>query len=602
MNGPLQTYYGTYGNCVCDWTNRTVFDFGDFSGKCDNATTVWQPQLQNFIASIPAGEYVLAYRVMFDTSYRPQPHTTATKDAFKTIGSAQIDNLTDSTILIIFGRKTNGPSPGAAHEVLSTRMNEHITLVDSITPHFDKGFIATDLIGPCKRSDTAWKSLHWNFKSVETAGHDIITITVNGIDTLGQKTQLVTFTKDSMDVLDLSNYVSGKRFPYIQLLANEADSVMNTPPQLKRWQVIFDQAPECAIDPPSGYSVVKSTVAEGENYEMRVPIKNISDFKFEDSLVVTYSLDDANRINHALPFKLKKKPFLPDAVIIDTVKVSTLGYSGTNNLWIDINPPKKPFYQQEEFHFNNIMEMAFDVSRDNINPVLDVTFDGVHILNGDIVSAKPVVLVSLKDENKFLALNDTSNFHVSLLAPGATKETKLNFNDNTLLFTPAQLPNNSCKINYHPALLQDGKYTLHIIANDRSKNASGQFDYRIQFEIVNKPSITEVLNYPNPFSTSTKFVFTVTGSEVPETFKIQILTITGRVVREITREELGFLHVGRNITDYAWDGKDQYGDQLANGVYLYRVQTRLNGEEIDHLSTSADSYFKKGMGKMLLIR
>ena len=110
------------------------------------------------------------------------------------------------------------------------------------------------------------------------------------------------------------------------------------------------------------------------------------------------------------------------------------------------------------------------------------------------------------------------------------------------------------------------------------------------------------MNYPNPFSTSTRFVFTLTGAEVPSNFKIQIMTITGKVVREIFEDELGPLHIGRNITQFAWDGKDMFGDQLANGVYLYRVLTKLNGENIKRKETSADNYFKNGWGKMYLMR
>ena len=53
--------------------------------------------------------------------------------------------------------------------------------------------------------------------------------------------------------------------------------------------------------------------------------------------------------------------------------------------------------------------------------------------------------------------------------------------------------------------------------------------------------------------------------------EIQIMTLTGAVVREIFMPELGPLHIGNNLTDYAWDGTDQYGDRLANGTYLYRV-------------------------------
>ena len=145
-------------------------------------------------------------------------------------------------------------------------------------------------------------------------------------------------------------------------------------------------------------------------------------------------------------------------------------------------------------------------------------------------------------------------------------------------------------------------YTLEVEATDRSNNESGKYNYKIQFEVVNKSSITEVLNYPNPFSTSTRFVFTLTGNEIPTHMKIQIMTVSGKIVREIMLNELGNVHVGRNITDYAWDGKDEFGDQLANGVYLYRVITDLNGENIEHRETDIDKYFKRGWGKMYLMR
>jgi flagellar hook assembly protein FlgD len=79
------------------------------------------------------------------------------------------------------------------------------------------------------------------------------------------------------------------------------------------------------------------------------------------------------------------------------------------------------------------------------------------------------------------------------------------------------------------------------------------------------------------------------------------MTITGKMVREIGMDELGPIHIGRNITQYAWDGRDDHGDRLANGVYLYRVTTNINGKSIDENPTDADQYFKKGWGKMYLM-
>jgi flagellar hook assembly protein FlgD len=110
------------------------------------------------------------------------------------------------------------------------------------------------------------------------------------------------------------------------------------------------------------------------------------------------------------------------------------------------------------------------------------------------------------------------------------------------------------------------------------------------------------MNYPNPFSTSTRFVFTLTGSVLPEKMTIQILSVSGKVVREITESDLGPIRIGRNITTYAWDGTDEYGDRLGNGVYFYRVVTTLNGEEMERRESGADAYFHKGFGKIFLMR
>ena len=140
------------------------------------------------------------------------------------------------------------------------------------------------------------------------------------------------------------------------------------------------------------------------------------------------------------------------------------------------------------------------------------------------------------------------------------------------------------------------------MGRDASGNESGDEAYTIEFEVINKSSVTHVVNYPNPFSTSTRFVFTLTGAILPDVFTIQIMTVTGKVVREITKDELGTIHIGRNMSDYAWNGHDEYGDRLANGVYLYRVIMKVNGEAIDRRETSADQYFRKEFGKMYLFR
>jgi len=184
----------------------------------------------------------------------------------------------------------------------------------------------------------------------------------------------------------------------------------------------------------------------------------------------------------------------------------------------------------------------------------------------------------------------------------------ISFNSDTVKFTPAGQapnPNNTATIEFLPHLTQDGEYELIISGRDKSGNVSGKIQYRIAFQVINKAMISNMLNYPNPFTTSTAFVFTVTGSEVPQNIRIQILTITGKIVREITKQELGPIHIGRNITEFKWDGTDQYGQKLANGIYLYRVITNLNGKSLEKYKSendNTDKYFNRGYGKMYLMR
>ncbi len=587
-----------YNTCFCEPGKYNTFFYGQV---CKDHVSPWnyQQDLTNFINAVPQNNYILAYTFGMDPKVGiprlPRNYTNATYSAFESFGSGQIRTVKDSVPHIIFGKK--GMLPGQANEQIGTNQNSVLNLTDSIKTKWNSGYIASEKIGPSSK----WNSLHWRLKKRDNIAGDTTLLKVVGFKANGQIDTLATFTKDSLDVLNLGVYADASVYPFLQLVAVMKDNVNRTSPQLKRWQVLYDEAPECALNPKKGFKVLNDTLQEGDEVTFIFPIENVGIKPFNDSLHITYWIEDRSRVKHSLPSRLKARPFLSGAVIYDTVKVSTLNYVGNNSLWIEVNPYFTPRHQAEQFHFNNLANYRYSVSKDITNPLLDVTFDGMRILNGDLISAKPNILITLKDENKFLALNDTNSFQVFLKRPNQSSNEQIYFS-NQLQFTPAQLPNNSCRIEFKPSLMQDGKYQLIVQGKDRSKNSSGAAEYKIQFEVDNKPAVTNVMNYPNPFSTKTQFVFTLSGSEIPEVFTIQIMTISGKVVREITRSELGNLRIGRNITEFAWDGKDEYGDKLANGVYLYKVTTRLNGQSIDKKETEADRYFVKEFGKMVIMR
>lgn len=589
-NGP-----GTYSNCVCvDNQILYVYSFGQ-NNYCGFGN--WQNDMQAFLNSIAPNNYVLGYTMgaVSPTYAQVSSYSNALYNAFETIGAVTIRTTADTVPYILFGRK--GMIAGQGHELKGTKKSDIIILEDSIKTKWNSGFVASEIIGPSNK----WNSLHWQLKPFDLLAGDTTILKVVGIKSNGQKDTLATFVKDSTDVLALYNYVNASIYPTIQLVALMKDNINRTSPQLRKWQVLYDEVPECAINPLKGFKALNDTLQEGDYARFRIPIENIGNKTFTDSLVITYWIEDNNKVIHPLPQKLKKNLFAPGEIIYDTISLSSLQFIGNNGIWIDVNPPSNAKYQKEQEHFNNIGRLSYKVDKDITNPLLDVTFDGIRILNGDLVSAKPRILITLKDENKFLALNDTAAFTVFIKYPNQSASKRIYFAQG-LEFTPANLPNNSCKINYNPTLITDGVYELTVQGNDRSSNRSGSAEYKIQFEVNNKPSITNILNYPNPFSTNTKFVFTLSGSEIPEVFTIQIMTVSGKVVKEITKEELGNIHIGRNVTEYSWDGKDEFGDKLANGVYLYKVITRLNDSSIEKSNTSADKFFVKDFGKMVIMR
>ena len=76
-------------------------------------------------------------------------------------------------------------------------------------------------------------------------------------------------------------------------------------------------------------------------------------------------------------------------------------------------------------------------------------------------------------------------------------------------------------------------------------------------------ALTHVLNYPNPFTTKTKFFIEHNQCCINLKVMIQVYTITGKVVKSINKviSSDGFRSDG-----IEWDGKDEYGDKLARGV------------------------------------
>lgn len=582
--------------------NQYVFRYND---------PVWRKKTMDFIDSIPNGS-IVSLMNWGSVSFNSNPRFVADWQndtllygennsiyhKFMEIGLTEIDSFYRNIPFIFIFKKDFDGNYEVLYQGVGRTQEDLVEGSVNFNSNRDSGYVRSKIIGPAKN----WQSAHWQGSLLHNDPGASVKFEFYGLNSNGF--QQLVYTSDKQKNDTLIDFISAEEYPYLRLVMKSVDSIRYVPYQLDYWQVKYEELPEGAVDPKMSFNF-RDTVDAGEMLNFRVAFRNISSSDF-DSLLYRIVVTDQNNVQHI--FNPERVRGLPSGdSIIFNYAIDSRNLTGSNTAFVEVNPEKD---QLEQMHSNNFFYHEFYVRPDRVKPVMDVTFDGVHILNRDLVSAKPHIRIKLEDNSRHLLLNDTAIAGVQVRYPNGMLKTYY-FNSDTLRFSPAVSGNeNVAYIDFYPDFTsqqnpEGDDYELMVIGKDMSGNKAGEIEYRVGFRVISKPMISNLLNYPNPFSTSTAFVFTITGSEVPQNLKIQILTVTGKIVREITKDELGPLKVGRNITEFKWDGTDMYGQKLANGVYLYRMVATLDGQRMDKYKAegeNTDRYFNNGYGKMYLMR
>ncbi len=592
-------------------SDPTCYDGREWNFSFATATAASRKRAMDFIDLVPNGSYIIIrntnllpfwlgtpqdkYVAEWKTDQSLYGTGNSLYHKLYNLGCTKIDSFyTDRAYIFVVRKGMN--SAYTPRQIVTEGIYDRISVATDFIVPDTIGFITSPTFGPAK----AWQDVHWRGASIDAGIGDKPTVKVIGVKANGTEDSLLNLSVAQLDY-NISS-INASVYPYIKLKMRNEDGKYGTPWQLDYWRLNYIPVPEGAIAPNISLQV-KDTFEVGDPIQTKLTFKNVS-FAAFDSIRVKIIVLDQNNVPHIYDLP-KQKPLAVGEMFTIDYTIPTVPYVGNNNIFIDVNPDND---QPEQFHFNNFLFKNFYVRPDNYNPLLDVTFDGVHILNKDIVASNPKIIIKLKDENKYLGLDDTTGLKIQIRYPGSSVLKTFNWNSDTLKFIPPSNVNsdNTATAELSPQLPVDGEYELIVRGKDKSGNATGAVEYKVLFNVINKPMISNLLNYPNPFTTSTAFVFTITGKEVPQNIKIEIMTITGKIVREITKNELGPLHIGRNITEYKWDATDQYGAKLANGVYLYRVVTNLNGNKLDKYKVGSEDkteqYFNKGYGKMVIIR
>jgi subtilase family serine protease len=227
----------------------------------------------------------------------------------------------------------------------------------------------------------------------------------------------------------------------------------------------------------------------------------------------------------------------------------TAGYGGPQELWVHVDAEGSVRESRED---NNTLAVAVEVTPDSTAPRLTLARRG--FVGGDYLEWGDTLVVQGTDAGSGL---DQASLDVSWDGEAASWGAAWELPSSVVVTLPVpQTP---------------GAHGFTVRLGDMAGNVDS---LRVSYRLGSTLRLVEALPYPNPASGPTTFVLGATRSgEVT----VDIYTLAGDLVRRIDAS------LAETRGTAVWDGLDDEGAVVANGVYLFRVSIRSGSEQASHL-------------------
>ena len=207
--------------------------------------------------------------------------------------------------------------------------------------------------------------------------------------------------------------------------------------------------------------------------------------------------------------------------------------------------------------------------QDKDGPEIEIFLNDEDFVYGGITGPSPLLIINLSDENGInVSGNSIGHDLIGILDNNYSNTFVLNE------FYESALDDYSRgKVIYPLNRLEPGKHQIVIKAWDVANNSSESL---MEFLVVEEEGagLRHVLNFPNPFSTNTVFQFEHPLQNQDIDIRIDIFSLSGRLVKTLFETVKASGNLSRDVR---WDGRDEYGDPMANGIYIYRVKVTAQG-------------------------
>lgn len=203
---------------------------------------------------------------------------------------------------------------------------------------------------------------------------------------------------------------------------------------------------------------------------------------------------------------------------------------------------------------------------DALGPQVNLYLNDTKFVYGGLTNESPDIYSILKDENGINTVGNGIGHDITAVLDGNTDKAMV-LND----YYQADLNSyKSGSIRYPLADISEGKHSLKLKVWDVYNNSSETYTEFVVAKTA-KMALSHVLNYPNPFTTRTQFYFEHNQTCSMLEVQIQVYTISGKLVKTIDQ----FVRTeGFRAEPIEWNGRDDFGDKIGKGVYVYRVKVK----------------------------
>ncbi len=503
--------------------------------------------LKAYVDNLPPGT-VIAMAVCDDAAQSVLGFSggTPVRRSIETLGSVYIDSVRYRESWCIIGVK--GAPTGSVPEDYKKRFEGVAEIEISKTSLNDTGKV----IFPVIKNSNAWKKLK---RSINQPTETNIEFTPLGIreggtiDTLS----ILTFVGDSTDI----SAIDANIYSQIKVLARLIRNQNYETPSINNLSVNYSSYPELAL-----------------NYQtMKI---NKDTVEFNDSIKIDFGFTNVGE-SSADSFKVKlaiKKSDNTERILYDSLFSSFDQFERFNKVFYYKNDTTEGTGQlffraildyenriKEFSELNNSITIPFVAKPDtnttsiklaSLNKVL---FDDNYIYDGDYTSNNPEIKIEISYGSQFPYYDTTA--------------IKFYLDNKIINYNQMKIDNDSANrklIFTISPLLQDGEHVLSIYGDDLINRVNNSSRYNLVFYVSSNVALIDLYNYPNPFKEKTYFTFKL--PQLPDELRIKIFTIAGRVIKEIS---VNPAQLSNNFNRIEWDGKDEDGNQVANGVYFYKA-------------------------------